>query len=75
MFIAEATPASNLTDIIVPFVPWLIVFVVVLGVMIPLQRKRQQKVGNYLERMRQHMDAVERKLDRLIELNERPIGR
>ena len=74
MFLAQAMPDSSadgdLTRLLtpsIPWLPWLIVMAVFVWVMVRVQRQRQEQVGAHLERMRQHMDAVEQKLDRLIE--------
>jgi len=66
----DSSPDGDLTRFLTPFIPWLpwlFVMAVFVWVMVRVQRKRQEQVGAHLERMRQHMDAVEQKLDRLIE--------
>lgn len=69
--LAETRLTDLIASIVVPFLPWLIVMLPILFVfrkMIRVQRKIQ---ADHIERMRQHMSAVEAKLDRLIEQNDR----
>lgn len=66
--IAQATqPSINLADFVLPIIPWLIVFGFVWFLVLRMLRGQNA----HMRRAREHWDAVERKLDRLIELAER----
>lgn len=68
LFIAKATPPASLGDAVILMLPWLLVMGVVFFSFIPMLKRMQAK---QVDRSLRHMEAVEAKLDRLIEIAER----
>ena len=64
----------NLVEALLPLIPWLVVFFIVVLVIGRTIRRQNQVTAQHVERMRHHMAAVEAKLDRLIEIGERRGG-
>lgn len=58
---------GELTRQLIPMLPWVVMPVLILWGL----RTANRKNTAYVDRARQHMDAVEAKLDQLIELNKR----
>jgi hypothetical protein len=70
--LAQTQPTSvSLTEILIPLIPWVVVFGVIVVVFRRLIGRQNRMTAEHIERMRQHMIAVETKLDRLIEQGER----
>lgn len=68
MLIAQTTQtATNIADIVLPLIPWVVVFVFVWFVLLRMFRHQNAQ----MRRAREHWDAVEKKLDRLIDIAER----
>jgi Tfp pilus assembly protein PilX len=75
MLLAQTQPTTtNLSDLIVPLIPWVVVFGIIVVVFRKLIVRQNRMTAEHIERMRQHMLAVEAKLDRLIEQGERRSG-
>ena len=67
MFVAQTTqPSNDLTNIIVPLIPWIIVFAFVWFFVFRLQRRQSKANIDQIAVTRRHQAAVEDKLDRLI---------
>ena len=71
MDMPTSQPTATLMDFVVPLIPWLLIFVFIWFFVFRVTRRQSAVNAGYMERARQHMDAVEAKLDRLITLNER----
>ena len=68
MLIAQTTQTTiNLADFVVPLIPWIVVFVLVWFVVLRMLRGQ----NSHMQRAREHWEAVENKLDRLIDIAER----
>jgi hypothetical protein len=63
-----------LGDFLVTLLPWVVVFGVMLFVFRRVIVRQNRMTAEHIERMRQHMIAVEAKLDRLIEQGDRRGG-
>lgn len=58
-----------LQDIVVMLIPWVLVFLVIWIIFSRIGGKSAQaKLDRHIERYERHMDAVETKLDRLIQI-------
>lgn len=68
MLIAQTTQTTiNMADVVLPLVPWVVVFVFVWFVVFRMLRGQNAQMS----RAREHWEAVEKKLDRLIDIAER----
>lgn len=68
MFIAQTTqPTINLMDFLISLIPWVFVFLVVWFAVFRMVRRQNA----HMARARDHWQALEAKLDRLIEIAER----
>ncbi len=68
MLIAQTTQTTiNVADFVLPLIPWVVVFVFVWFVVLRMLRGQNAQ----MRRAREHWEAVEKKLDRLIDIAER----
>jgi len=68
--LADSQTPNFITDIIMPLVPWVVIVPVLLIFFLPMARRQRAQSARLNQRAIEHWDAVERKLDRLIELVE-----
>jgi hypothetical protein len=71
--LADSQAPNPVTDILLPLVPWVLVFLILLIVLPKIRRQsgqQREQQGRLNQRASEHWDAVERKLDRIIELLE-----
>ena len=71
MFLADVDASHPFLTVLLPFIPWALVLVFLYFVAFRGLRGQQRKAAENAARARQHWDAVEAKLDRLVELAER----
>ena len=72
LILAQSQPANNtLMDSLLALIPWLVLFILIWVFVFRIIRSQTKTNAGYMARAKQHMDAVEAKLDRLIELSER----
>ncbi len=75
VFVPQTQPTTtNLLDLLIALIPWLILFPFLWYVVFRFARRQTRMNVEHIERMRQHMLAVEAKLDRLIAQGERRGG-
>jgi flagellar biosynthesis/type III secretory pathway M-ring protein FliF/YscJ len=68
MLIAQTTQTTtNVADFVLPLIPWIVVFIFVWFVVLRMRRGQNA----HMRRAREHWEAVEKKLDRLIDIAER----
>jgi len=70
MDMPTSQPTATLMDFVLPLIPWLLIFAFIWFFVFRILRGNLQRTNVHMDRARQHMDAVEAKLDRLIALNE-----
>ena len=72
LLLAQTQPTTtNLVEFLVSLIPWIIILGIILVSFRLVIRRNIRMTTEHIERMRQHMIAVESKLDRLVEQGER----
>ena len=65
--LADPKSPDLLTDVLLPLIPWIIILVFIM-LFLPKVRRQSGQAARLNQRATEHWDAVERKLDRVIEL-------